>query len=386
MQKGNKRLVICCDGTWNEPDEKVHGDPADETEPTNVLKVVRGVKPIDRYKVPQIVYYDTGVGTQGFVDKFIGGGLGNGISENIQQAYRFIANNYAPGDELFLFGFSRGAYTVRSLAGFMGAIGLLEKAYLRCVPEAYALYRLSPRKRSSSLPYQRLEQLELPPRTGIPIKFIGVWDTVGALGAPTPFLGRFTRNKVGFHNTQLGADVQNAYHALAVDEQRRPFQPDLWRGKPAQGQTIQQVWFAGVHSNIGGSYRNNGLSNITLKWLVDRAMTHDLEFSDDLLHLAPGLAQEGRLEDSFSPGYMALRVAGVSPYTREIGPRQNGDIRESGWQVPGESIHPSAEAGIGKSFSGNSHGMTYDPRNLIQALADGLPVWSPQIKADKKKV
>ena len=127
MEKGGKRLVICCDGTWNEPDQEVHDNPADETEPTNVLKIVRGLAPVDGEQVPQVVYYDTGVGTQGPLDKYVGGGLGGGLSENIQQAYRFIANNWREGDELFLFVFSRGAYTVRSLAGFLGVAGLLSK-------------------------------------------------------------------------------------------------------------------------------------------------------------------------------------------------------------------------------------------------------------------
>ncbi len=376
MKQGNKRLIICCDGTWNEPDEKVDNNPADETEPTNVLKVVRGIAPVDRHEFPQVVYYDSGVGTQGFVDKYVGGGFGRGISENIQQAYRFIANNYHDGDDLFLFGFSRGAYTVRSLAGFIGSVGLLEKAHLRRVPEAYALYRTPPGKRSKSLPGQRLKKLKTPPRCGIPIKFIGVWDTVGALGAPTPILGRLTRGKVSFHNTQLGKDVQHAYHALAIDERRRPFQPNLWTGMPANGQTIEQVWFSGVHSNVGGGYRNTGLSDIALKWLTDRASQHGLEFTQQIAALRPKPAQNGWLENSFSVKYQALRILRVSPYTREIGPKQHGDIRDSDWIVPGEMVHPSAKAAIGKKFKGNADGKSYEPQNLISALKHGLPVWT----------
>lgn len=377
MRQGNKRLIICCDGTWNEPDEKVNDNPADETEPTNVLKVVRGIAQVDQHKIPQVVYYDTGVGTQGFVDKYVGGALGRGISENIQQAYRFIANNFHEGDELFLFGFSRGAYTVRSLAGFIGSVGLLEKAHLRRVPEAYALYRTPPNKRSGSLPERRLKKLEPSPRRGIPIKFIGVWDTVGALGAPTPILRRLTRGKVSFHDTQLGKDVQHAYHALAVDERRRSFQPNLWIGEPTNGQTIKQMWFSGVHSNVGGSYRNRGLSNIALKWLTDQASQHGLEFTKQIAALQPEPAQKGRLENSFSVGYKALRFLGVSPYTREIGPKQHGDIRGPDWTVPGEMVHPSAQAAIGKPFEGNADRKPYEPQNLICALENGLPVWTP---------
>lgn len=313
--------------------------------------------------------------------------MGHGISENIQQAYRFIANNYHHGDELFLFGFSRGAYTVRSLAGFIGAVGLLKKAHLRRVPEAYALYRLSPEKRLDSLPAKRLKQLDPPPRNGIPIKFIGVWDTVGALGAPTPILGNLTRRKIRFHDTQLGEYVQHAYHALAVDEQRRLFKPNLWTGAPTAGQTIEQVWFTGVHSNVGGSYRNTGLSNIALKWLTDRAANHDLEFMEWITKLQCEPAENGRLEDSFSPGYKMLSFIRMSPtYMREIGPKQCGDIRGPDWIVPGESVHPSAEAAIGKPFGGNGDNKPYEPENLIRALDDGLPVWQPPLNPNNSEL
>ena len=375
MEEGNKRLVVCCDGTWNEPDQEVHDNPADETEPTNVLKVVRGLAPVDGGQAPQVVYYDTGVGTQGLADKYAGGGLGSGLSENIQQAYRFIANNYREGDELFLFGFSRGAYTVRSLAGFIGVAGLLRKENLRLLPEAYALYRLPADKREGSMVRKRLEQAGEPSRRPVPIRFIGVWDTVGALGAPTPILGRLTRKRVAFHDTQLGGNVEHACHALAIDERRRPFQPDLWTGAAAEGQAIEQVWFAGVHSNIGGGYRDCGLSNIALEWLASRAASHGLEFTDAIAGLKCGTADECRLEDSFSAGYQALRLLRVRPYQREIGPKQCGDIRPCGDIVPGESAHPSAVAAIGRRFAGNPGNAPYEPKNLITALDDGLPIW-----------
>lgn len=377
MDRGNKRLVICCDGTWNEPDQSVDGSAADETEPTNVLKIVRGLAPVDGGRVPQVVYYDTGVGTQGLADKYVGGGLGGGLSENIQQAYRFIANNYHEGDELFLFGFSRGAYTVRSLAGFIGVAGLLRKENLRFLPEAYELYRLPPGKRAGSLVQLRLEAAGEPSRRPIPIGFIGVWDTVGALGAPTPLLGRLTRKRVSFHDTQLDSHVKHAYHALAIDERRRPFKPDLWTGAPADGQTIRQVWFAGVHSNIGGGYRNCGLSDIALAWLAGRAATHGLEFTKAIAGMEPAPVEQCRLEDSFSAGYQALRLAGVRPYVREIGPGQTGAIRRSSDIVPGESAHPSAVEAIGKPFAGNPASKPYQPRNLVDALDAGLPVWQP---------
>ena len=382
MQEGSKRLIVCCDGTWNEPDQTLDHNPADETEPTNVprssVELCRSTcAAFCKWFTTTPVYYDTGVGIRGFADKYLGGGLGIGLSENIQQAYRFIANNYVNGDELFLFGFSRGAYTVRSLAGFIGAVGLLEKEHLRCVPEAYALYRLSPDERHGSLPERRLKFLERPPRTAITVKFIGVWDTVGALGTPTPILGRLTRGCVSFHDTQLGKDVENAYQALAVDERRRPFQPNLWTGQPASHQTIEQVWFAGVHSNIGGGYRNASLAEIVLNWMVGRATQHGLEFAKGFSDVDPARAQEGRLEDSFTAAYTALRLLGVAPYRREIGPSQHGDIRNRDWFVPGESVHPSAAEAIGKRFSGNAKAVNYEPWNLKRALKKGLAIWSP---------
>ena len=375
MENGNKRLVICCDGTWNEPDQSVDGNAADETEPTNVLKVVRGLAPVDANQVPQVVYYDTGVGTQGMADKYIGGGLGSGMSENIRQAYRFIANNYHEGDDLFLFGFSRGAYTVRSLAGFIGVVGLLRKENLRLLPEAYSLYRLHSSKRAGSMVERRLKEVGEPSGIPTPIKFIGVWDTVGALGAPTPLLGRLTRKRVSFHNTHLGKDVEHAYQALAVDERRRPFQPVLWTGAPVNGQTIQQAWFAGVHSNIGGGYRNTGLSSIALAWMAGRAASHGLEFTDAVAGMTPPAADQGRVEDPFSAGYQVLRLLRVRPYPREIGPRQTGDIRRKVDLVPGECAHGSSVEAIGKRFAGNPKSKPYEPRNLIGALENGLPVW-----------
>ncbi len=264
---------------------------------------------------------------------------------------------------------------MRSLAGFIGVAGLLRKENLRLLPEAYALYRLSPDKRDDAMVRQRLEDVGEPSRRPVPIKFIGVWDTVGALGAPTPILGRLTRKRVSFHNTKLGANVEHAYHALAVDERRRPFQPDLWTGTPANGQTIEQVWFAGVHSNIGGGYRDCGLSDIALAWLAGRAASHGLGFTDSIAGVQCKAADRCRLEDSFSASYQALRLLGVHPYEREIGPMQCGDIRQCGETVPGDSAHPSAVDAIGESFDGDIGNAVYEPKNLICALDAGLPVW-----------
>ena len=369
MGLGNKRLIICCDGTWQKPNARA-GAPNDDPEPTNVLKVVRGVRPKGT-GMAQVVYYDAGVGTGGWFDRLAGGAFGKGISLNIQQAYRFIANNYENGDELFLFGFSRGAYTVRSLAGLIGSVGLLHKEHLQRLGDAYALYRLRPARRKMSEFHERIGDLDPQPRQSVPIKFIGVWDTVGALGAPTPLLGRMTKRWISFHDTQLGPDVEHAYQALAVDERRRPFQPDLWTGKPTGNQTIEQVWFCGVHTNVGGGYSNSGLSNITLDWIAGEAERHGLEFTTafaDGLRQASPTAAAGRLENSFTIAYQTLRLLGTRPYLREIGPHQCGDIRKCDQVVPGELVHPSASDAVGHMFRGSPHGGEYRPRNLVAAL------------------
>lgn len=159
---------------------------------------------------------------------------------------------------------------------------------------------------------------------------------------------------------------------------RRPFQPNLWTGKPVAHQTIDQVWFSGVHTNVGGGYRNSGLSNIALEWLTSRASHHGLEFTEQIAGLSTEPAQNGRLENSFSLGYKLLRLLGVPPYAREIGTGQHGDVRGSDWVVPGEAVHPSARAAIEERFQGNGGDKPYEPRNLISALGAGLGDWAPR--------
>ena len=148
IPRGKRRIVLCLDGTWNEPERFTKA--GDKSETTNVLKMVRAILPCAPDGADQIIYYDTGIGTQGPIGKIVGGGLGQGISKNIMQAYRFLANNYTGDEEIFLFGFSRGAYAARGLAGFIGAAGLLAKQHLAYVPEAYQLYRTPKDQRAAS--------------------------------------------------------------------------------------------------------------------------------------------------------------------------------------------------------------------------------------------
>ena len=270
----SKRLVICCDGTWNTPDKWKDGAYAI----TNVALVALGTPPIGADGREQAVYYDKGVGTGKF-DLLWGGVLGLGLSRNIKEAYAFLIRCYEPGDDIFLFGFSRGAYTVRSLAGLIRNSGLLKRNFEKKINEAYELYR---RPGSVEKPKSNEMVLFRKSFTHAPrIHFIGVWDTVGALGIPMlvniPFLSR----RWTFHDVKLSTQVDNAFHALAIDEHRKPFAPALWEQQTsslamqtrATPQRLEQVWFAGSHSDVGGGYPENesGLSRLSLEWMTERA-------------------------------------------------------------------------------------------------------------------
>jgi uncharacterized protein (DUF2235 family) len=192
---------------------------------------------------------------------------------------------------LFLFGFSRGAFTARSLAGLVRNSGILRRDHADRIPEAWALYRdrmERPNGAAATL-FRRSYAYETE------IRFVGVWDTVGALGIPVPdttwLQSTATRfnHRWAFHDTELSSWVKAAFHALATDEQRSAFRPTLWHqkaGSAASGQELKQVWFAGVHCDVGGGYKETGLSDITLLWMADQARRHGLEFDADVLSTA----------------------------------------------------------------------------------------------------
>jgi len=259
-----KRIIVCCDGTWNDADSA--------GEFTNVVRMARAILPTDvrgGRETPQIVYYESGVGTGAdLVQRVLGGSVGMGLSRNVRDAYGFIAANYCPEDEIFLFGFSRGAYTARSVAGLIGYAGLLQKGDMDEFALVWEGYRLK------NQPGQPDVLVHFPLRhKDVPIKCIGVWDTVGELGIPGHLDEIFTKF-YQFHDTTLGPHVENAFHALALDERRSDFAPTLWVQSPearAQGiQKLLQVWFPGVHSNVGGGYQEHGLSDVALAWMASQ--------------------------------------------------------------------------------------------------------------------
>src|SRR5262245_5298901 len=271
-----KRLVVCLDGTWNR---------ADQPTPTNVvMSVVRAAKRDG--ETVQIGYYDQGVGTGNVLDRLLGGAFGDGLDANINDAYRFLIGNYELGDELFLFGFSRGAYTARSLAGMIRKCGILKRSSAREYRAAVELYRNAEHPDDPG-PTAFREQHSVAGVGPLDIRFIGVWDTVGALGIPFRALRKQTRQRYQFHDTELSGSVKFAYHALAVDEHRGSFAPTLWLYKPKPGQTIEQVWFCGSHSDVGGGYDERGLSDIALTWMLKKAHATGLELDRDAMAAYP---------------------------------------------------------------------------------------------------
>lgn len=281
-----RRLVVFADGTWSRPDHVDRG----KRKPTNVTKLARAVNPIASDGTSQITYYDAGVGTHwSFADKWLGGGFGVGVMTNVARAYQWISYNYTSDDELFLFGFSRGAFTVRSLAGMIDLIGVLPKDHAYYLPEAVRLY--TRRADCALLSHFRHRHNT----TSARIRFVGVWDTVGALGIPLPFFDKLTRRKYEFHNITLGQCVDHARQALAIDELRRPYQPCLWSTPTRKGQTIEQRWFPGVHANIGGGYAKDGLANGPLHWIASEAARQGLALDNAFLaHYRPFVGHELR--------------------------------------------------------------------------------------------
>jgi uncharacterized protein (DUF2235 family) len=281
-----KRLAIFCDGTWNSADQAANGVPS----PTNVVKLALRVAKRDR-DMAQVVYYDQGVGTGNSLDKLTGGAFGKGLNDNLHGAYRFLMLNYEMGDQIYLFGFSRGAYTVRSLAGMVRKCGILHRRASDRYHDAIAIYS-DLHHPDADIPRNFRRAHSIAGDGGIPIRMIGVWDTVGALGIPVRGLRWLTADTYRFHDVELSGSVERAYQALAIDERRAPFEAARWTYKPKNGQVVEQVWFCGVHSDIGGGYpreRQHGLlSDFTLTWMRDKA-------------IAGGLAIDPEADAAFPP-------------------------------------------------------------------------------------
>lgn len=353
-----KSLIVCCDGTWNRPDQG--GGP------TNVTKMARAINPKNVKGEPQIVYYDEGVGTGNSVDRYLGGSFGIGLGDNVEQAYRFLALNYEPGDQIVLFGFSRGAFTVRSLGGLVSLVGLIRKGDLDQMPRIWEYYRTPPINR-------RIDYIDERMVAARPeIDLMGVWDTVGALGIPGNFLGRIGRRRHEFHDVKLGKKIRRAYQALAIDEHRKLYAPAVWdTSQKNPNQVVEQVWFAGAHSNIGGGYADPVLSDQAFLWMISKAKTL-LDFDEDYLK-----RRVERLADNEARGILVDPTTGfwaaLGRIDREIG------------KDTSETAHRSAVARYRCRNDGSAsfQPYPYEPKNLIDYLKRiGSPACDVPAQAD----
>src|SRR5579875_2064742 len=235
-----RKVIFCADGTWNTP----HG-PANMPNDTNVRKLYC----LLAEDPSQLKYYDSGVGTDGTAfEHFFGGTLGEGLFEKVQDGYAFLAFEWTPGDEIYIFGFSRGAYTARSLAGMTALFGVPTKNLdNQTVKRVFDAYRTTDRAKRQILKDELTQEYGL---TDVKIRMVGVWDTVGALGIPGHLFSNFDQARYGFLDTSLNPCIETACHAIALDERRASFLPTLWTnpdGTPRPNdEQLTQVWFPGV--------------------------------------------------------------------------------------------------------------------------------------------
>jgi uncharacterized protein (DUF2235 family) len=307
-----KRIVFCFDGTWN----RLSADCL-----TNVAMLAQMVRPIAADGTPQIVYYDEGIGTSGNRLLNIRDGMfGKGMERIMREAYRFLIFNYEPGDEIFAFGFSRGAYTARSFIGFIRHAGIIDIARASKIDNALSIYRGAPVgtgiESADGLEFRRLYcskvcvsaadrkyRIKHDPNFDrkfplLKFRYLGVWDTVGALGVPDFFPGaEYFNRKYGFHNALLTSKIEAARHAVALDEQRRTFRATLFgRDKvqelnarhqkkgapptPEWEERYQERWFPGVHSAVGGGGDIRGIADCALEWVLTGARRAGLDLRD----------------------------------------------------------------------------------------------------------
>ena len=302
--KQKKQLILLLDGTWNDADE----GPCD----TNIVRLRELInksltgKPMPseskslatdrKYEsdgIHRLIFYERGVGTGVLLDQIYGGAFGSGLGDNVRRAYKFLSWYYEPGDQIFIFGFSRGAYTARSLVGMMASAGLLRRDCCSAQLEesAWDFYRTPVNDRLPAK-FDELTPL-VHDRKEFRVTCVGVFDTVGSLGVPLPVYVRKNRDIYGFHDVEIGSITECNLHALAIDEHREPFEATTWR-KPKfktfdAKMIVEQVWFPGAHADLGGGYvaewdrvvrdgdgwkRQRALDDISLDWMLKRVLAH----------------------------------------------------------------------------------------------------------------
>lgn len=313
-----KRIAIFLDGTWNTLANN-----------TNIWRLKSLCDPIAEN---QIVYYSKGVGTT-FGETVRGGIEGYGIDDEIIRAYSWLSESFEPGDEIFIFGFSRGAYTARSLSGLIAKCGVLKPGAPLSIEQLYSRYRRHGDRTISELT-RGLQPADLEERWIIKyceptnIKLVGVWDTVGSMGSPLASM-RSKNSKYMFLDTHLRLQNEFAFHALAIDEQRKSFEPTLWTRtipKSPEATTfpprplaeVEQRWFVGAHANVGGGYASDILAQPPLEWLMGKAASLGLQFRNTFA--ADARSPVAPIADSYRKFAHGLTRFFIPRFYRPIGP------------------------------------------------------------------
>jgi len=354
-----KRLAIFFDGTWNEPGDN-----------TNVWRLRSMVSNQDTEGNAQLAFYDSGVGTHWY-DRLRGGAAGTGLSQNIREAYQWLVEHYDDDDEIYVFGFSRGAFTARSLAGMIAKCGLLTPGSPMPVLQVYERYERDEAKALHRLPRTPEKAADLEDRwmiqfsRQIRVKFIGVWDTVGALDVK---LFRSRHEKRGEHNKHFirtSRFFDHACQAMAIDEHRKAYPISMWFDfvpekapdkKHQPPPLVEQRWFAGAHSNVGGGYRSDSLPQIPLRWIQERAEAADLRFRQTVQLL--GDEHHAPVVDSY-----AKFLKGVYRAVK-FGKRHHREVGKDREQVSNGWIEPHYETIDGSVFDKWRYDEEYRPENL----------------------
>ncbi len=373
-----KRVILCVDGEWHRPPDpgirpstvnavettRRSGPECPSHQGTNVYHLYRSILPRTETGLVQQRWYDSGTDMAWF-HRFQDGSFGYGLDRTILLSYAYLAATYEPGDELFLYGFSRGAYTVRSLVGLLASVGLppvtlLDQDLVRLtrhtanlfssntagtphltdclgqlllnssgsvIGDAYRRYRSAqPDTDSSRTAGSRRREFQ-----GVSVTLLGLWDTVGPLGIPTNALRWLNEPRYNFHDTELSPIVRRAYHALAIDEHRADYNATLWTSATRTGQLIEQRWFAGAHGDLGGTYPDRGLANVPLAWMLHISAINGLAIDR---HTVQGQIDPlSPLHDSFGESFVGLRKWIHSRFYRPV--MQTGTSTE----VLDESVH-----------------------------------------------
>jgi uncharacterized protein (DUF2235 family) len=336
-----RRLAVLFDGTWNKPESN-----------TNVERLRRLIAARDTEGTEQIVNYIPGVGVSPGITHLLGGAFGYGLSDNVLDGYRWLSDLWQPGDDIYLFGFSRGAYTARSLGGLIRKCGLLTRGAdgrigKAALSAAYDLYRDTGSKPDDPMSVVFRAEHSIV----VDIHFIGVWDTVGSLGIPdTASWFPYARARYQFHDTELSKIVKYAYQALALDEHRADFEPALWTRNHASvkpGETaatkkleqidIEQRWFIGSHADVGGGNDRDGagrrpdpLPDLPLAWLQQKAIVCGLACSEIFVPLPD--AGTGAPRNSYAEFMDGIYKMFKPPFNRGIGTGINEKVDVSVWQ------------------------------------------------------